>query len=116
MLYRPFHLESPNEMEIVLMLNIREELADIPKEYVQNVVYEKNSPTKLTLSIPDQIEHEGKTIPYHLYDRIKGKMVLKVMFNHQPFKFIIDDNLTTKETKTLKTKTVTAYSYEKTLE
>lgn len=116
MLYRPFHLESPNEMEIVLMRNIREELADIPKEYVQNVVFEKNSPTKLTLSIPDQIEHEGKTIPYHLYDRIKGKMVLKVMFNHQPFKFIIDDNLTTKETKTLKTKTVTAYSYEKTLE
>lgn len=116
MLYRPFHLKSPNEIQAVLMRNIREELCDIPKTLIQTVVFDKDTPIKMTLSIPDRVEHEGKTITYPLYDQIKGKMVIKVLFNQQPFKFQIDDNFTVKETKTMKTKTITAYSYEKTLE
>ena len=110
------NLHRPNEVELILMKNIREELADIPVDYINAITYDMTTYMKLELQIPDKLTHNGKTIPYALFDQIRGKQQLILSINGQKSRLIIDDKIETIETSNGKTKKVYAYGYERSLE
>ena len=114
-MYRPISL-SENEYSFTLMKNRHEEWGEIPKEYVQSVVYNQGSPAQMTLEIPSKITYMNKEIDFPLYSAVRGKMQIIMELNGVKSRFIIDDNIKTKTTKQVKTKTITAYTFEKTLD
>lgn len=99
-----------------LMKNRHEEWGEIPKEYVQSVVYSQGTPTQMNIEIPSKIVYMNKQIDFELYSAVRGKMQIIMELNGEKSRFIIDDNIKTKSTKQGKTKTLVAYSFEKTLD
>ena len=114
-MYRPISL-SENEYTFILMKNRHEEWGEIPKEYVQSVVYTQGSPAQMTLEIPSKITYMNKEIDFPLYSAVRGKMQIIMELNGVKSRFIIDDNIKNKTTKQGKVKTLTAYTFEKTLD
>lgn len=110
------NLNQPNEVELILMKNIREELAVIPVEYVNSITYDMTTYMKLDLQIPNQIKRGGLTLDYPLYNQIKGKQQIILSINGQKSKLIIDDKIDVIETSKGKIKKVYAYGYERSLE
>lgn len=98
------------------MRNIREELAEVPFNFIKSVNYDMTTYPSLTLEIPKFIKRQDKTIEYQLYSQIRGKMVIVLDINGKKSKFIIDDDIQETQTPFNRTKTITAYGYEKTLE
>ena len=98
------------------MKNRHEEWGEIPKEYVQSVVYSQGAPTQMNIEIPSKIAYMNKQIDFELYSAVRGKMQIIMELNGEKSRFIIDDNIKTKSTKQGKTKTLVAYSFEKTLD
>lgn len=98
------------------MKNRHEEWGEIPKEYVQSVVYSQGTPTQMNIEIPSKIVYMNKEIDFALYSAVRGKMQIIMELNGEKSRFIIDDNIKTKSTKQGKTKTLVAYSFEKTLD
>ena len=114
-MYRPISLNE-NVYSFTLMKNRHEEWGEIPKEYVQSVVYSQGTPTQMNIEIPSKIIYMNKQIDFELYSAIRGKMQIIMELNGEKSRFIIDDNIKTKSTKLGKTKTLVAYSFEKTLD
>lgn len=114
-MYRPISLNE-NVYSFTLMKNRHEEWGEIPKEYVQSVVYSQGTPTQMNIEIPSKIIYMNKQIDFELYSAIRGKMQIIMELNGEKSRFIIDDNIKTKSTKQGKTKTLVAYSFEKTLD
>ena len=97
-MYRPISL-SENEYSFTLMKNRHEEWGEIPKEYVQSVVYSQGSPAQMTLEIPSKITYINNEIDFPLYSAIRGKMQIIMELNGVKSRFIIDDNIKNKTTK-----------------
>ena len=114
-MYRPISL-SENEYSFTLMKNRHEEWGEIPKEYVKSIVYSQGSPAQMTIEIPSNTIYMNKKIEFPLYSAVRGKMQIIMELNGVKSRFIIDDNIKTKTTKQVKTKTITAYTFEKTLD
>ena len=110
------HLKQKNEVSLIVMRNIREELAEIPLTFIRSITYDLTTFPTLTLEIPDQIERQNESVKYELYDKIKGKMVLILTINGKKSKFIIDEDIQETKSAHLRTKKLIAYGYEKTLE
>ena len=110
------NLQQPNEVELILMKNIREELAVIPIEYISSITYDLTTYPQLSFEIPDKVTRGGQTVDYLLFHQIKGKQQLVLTINGQKSKFVIDDTITEVETATGRVKKCTAYGYERTLE
>ena len=87
------NLKQPNDVSLVLMRNIREELADIPVEYVSQITYDMTTYMKMELSIPSHLVRKGLKIPYQLFDQIRGKQQIILTINGQKSKLIIDDKI-----------------------
>lgn len=98
------------------MKNRHEEWGEIPKQYVQSVVYSQGTPTQMNIEIPSKIVYMNKQLDFELYSAVRGKMQIIMELNGEKSRFIIDDNIKTKSTKQGKTKTLVAYSFEKTLD
>ena len=98
------------------MRNRREELCDIPVEYVTSIDYDINTYATMTLEIPSMISYKGTQFNFFLYDEIKGKMLIICDINGEKSKFIIDEDIEITEEKDISVKKLTAYSYEKTLD
>ena len=94
------------------MRNRREELTDVPIEYVTDIVFEMGEyiqePTKINLSIPSHIDRNGKKIEVPLFNMIKGKMQLLLTIDDKKYVFSIEEESET-ETKDISTKTLVAY-------
>lgn len=114
-MYRPIGLFE-NKYSFLLMKNRHEEWGEIPKEYVESVVYKQGDLTQMTLSIPDKISYMNNEIDNDLYDAIRGKMQIIMNINGELSRFIVDDKISVKNTKQGNKKNVVAYSFEKTLE
>ena len=113
-MYRPVSLFD-NEFSFTLMKNRHEEWGTIPNEYVQSVVYSSGTPTQMTIEIPSKITYMNKEIDFDLYNDIRGKMQIIMNMNGEMSRFIIDDNIKVVNRKNKNTKTITAFSFEKTL-
>lgn len=111
-----FYLHQPNDVSLILMKNIREELAEIPLQYIKEVRYDMSTFPTLRIEIPSRVKHHNKWVNLEVFNQIRGKMVLILSINGHKQKFIIDENFTEKRTKNGKVKDMTAYGYEKTLE
>lgn len=114
-MYRPIGLFE-NEYSFLLLKNRHEEWGEIPKECVESVVYKQGELTQMTINIPDKISYMNKEIDNDLYNDIRGKMQIIMNINGELSRFVIDDKITVKNTKQGNSKTVIAYSFEKTLE
>lgn len=114
-MFRPISLNT-NEYSFILMKNRHEEWGEIPKEHIKSVIYNHGSPTQMNLEIPSKITYMNKEIDFPLYSAIRGKMQIIMELNGAKSRFIIDDNIKTKTTKKIKTKILTAYTFEKTLD
>ena len=94
-MFRPATYKSENEYELVLMRNRREELIDIPLEYVDSIDFEMGThlqqPTKLTLTIPSHLTRGTGLIEYPLYNMIKGKMQLRLKVNGTTYRLSIEE-------------------------
>lgn len=111
-MFRPAVYKSENEYELILMRNRREELIDIPIEYIESVEFSMGErlqqPTKLVLTIPSHLDRGNGVIEYPLYSMIKGKMQLKLKVNGKIYRLSIEEE-SVRETSTIHTKTFTAY-------
>lgn len=114
-MHRPISFKE-NKITFTLMRNRREELCDIPMEYVTSIDYDINTYATMTLEIPSMISYKGKQFNFFLYDEIKGKMLIICDINGEKSKFIIDEDIEVTEEKDISVKKLTAYSYEKTLD
>ena len=114
-MFRPISLVE-NEYSFLLMKNRHEEWGEIPKEYVQSVVYSLGTPAQMTIQIPSKIAYMNREVDFDLYHQVRGKMQIIMMMNGEKSRFIIDDNIKTTNSKNKNIKTLTAYSFEKTLE
>ena len=114
-MHRPISFKE-NEINFTLMRNRRQEICEIPVEYVTTIDYDINTYATMTLEIPSKITYKGQSFDYFLYDEIKGKMLIICNINGEKSKFIIDDDIEVTEEKDISTKKLTAYSYEKTLD
>lgn len=114
-MYRPVSLFD-NEYSFTLMKNRHEEWGIIPNEYVQSVVYSSGVSTQMTIEIPSKITYMNKEIDFELYKIVRGKMQIIMNMNGGLSRFIIDDNIKVVNSKNKNVKTLTAFSFEKTLE
>ena len=114
-MYRPVSLFD-NEFSFTLMKNRHEEWGTIPNEYVQSVVYNSGTPTQMTIEVPSKVVYMNKEIDFDLYNDIRGKMQIIMNMNGEMSRFIIDDNIKVVNRKNKNAKTITAFSFEKTLE
>lgn len=114
-MFRPISLIE-NEYSFTLMKNRHEEWGEIPNEYVQSIVYLLGTPTQMTIKIPSKITYMNREIDFDLYHDVRGKMQIIMNMNGEKSRFIIDDNIKVTNSKDISTKTLTAYSFEKTLE
>ena len=114
-MFRPVGLFN-NEYSFMLMKNRHEEWGEIPKEYVESVTYRQGEPTVLKIVIPNKIVRRNVEMDLDLYNVIRGKQQIIMELNGEKSRFIIDDKIVVAETRTKNTKTITAYSFEKTLE
>lgn len=111
-MFRPVRFGNENVYEFVLMKNRREELAEIPNDYVDSIVFEMGSymsqPVKLTLTIPSHINRAGEMVEFPLYSLIKGKMQIIATINGKKFAFTIEEEDIV-ENKDENVKTMVAY-------
>ena len=114
-MYRPVSLFE-NECSFTLMKNRHEEWGTIPNEYVQSIVYATGAPSVMTIEIPSKIVYMNKEVDFELYNVVRGKMQIIVDINGELSRFIIDDNIKVVNSRTKNAKTITAYSFEKTLD
>lgn len=114
-MFRPVGLFN-NEYSFYLMKNRHEEWGEIPKEYVESITYRQGEPMTMKINIPDRIVRHNAEIELDLYKVIRGKMHIIMKLNDEYCRFIIDDKIGVTETRAKNTKTITAYSFEKTLE
>lgn len=114
-MYRPIGLFE-NNYSFILLKNRHEEWGEIPKECVESVVYKQGELTQMTINIPDKISYMNKEIDNDLYNDIRGKMQIIMNINGELSRFIVDDKIAVKNTKQGNSKSVVAYSFEKTLE
>lgn len=110
--FRPILFKKDSTYELVLLRNRREELADIPIEYVSEIVFEMGEyiqePTKISLTIPSHINRNGENVELPLYSMIKGKMQLLLTIDGKKYMFSIEEESET-EAKDISTKTFVAY-------
>lgn len=114
-MYRPVSLFE-NEYSFTLMKNRHEEWGTIPNTYVQSIVYTTGTPTTMTIEIPSKITYMNNEIDFELYSVVRGKMQIIMDMNGEKSRFIIDDNVKVVNSKNKNVKTITAYSFEKTLD
>ena len=114
-MYRPIGLFE-NSYSFLLMKNRHEEWGEIPKEYVDSIVYKQGELTQMTINIPDKVSYMNREVDNDLYSAIRGKMQIIMNINGELSRFIIDDKISVKNAKNGNIKTVVAYSFEKTLE
>lgn len=111
-MFRPILFKKDSTYELVLLRNRREELADIPIEYVSDIVFEMGEyiqePTKINLTIPSHINRNGEKVEVPLYNMIKGKMQLLLKIDDRKYMFSIEEE-SESETKDVSTKTFVAY-------
>ena len=116
-MFRGININKNNNLEINAWLykNKDEILAEIPLDFIKEVVYEFGKPTKMSVEIPKFIMKKEKKISNNLYHkmRLRQQIILKVEGKKE--RFIITDTSTTLE-KFKGTKSFTAYSFEKVLE
>ena len=103
--------EKSND-KLILMKNSREEFGEIPIEYIDEVTYEFMQPSVLKLTIPNKTTHNGQTVDNHIFDKILGKRQQMKFNGHL---FVITD-CDRSDTKSKKIKSITAKSYDATLE
>lgn len=110
--FRPIHFKQNSHYELVLLRNRREELADIPIEYIDGIEFQMGEylqePTKITLTIPSHITRNGEKFEVPLFKLIKGKMQLLLAIDDRKFVFTIEEESEV-ETKDNSTKTLVAY-------
>lgn len=108
-MFRSFKLKDRDKVfKCTLMRNRREELAEIPSDYVAQIVYKLNENDELSMEIPNKINHNGKMIRNTLFDKVKNKRFLIV--NNEE-KYVIN-KISTNCNKGIKTKSVSATSFE----
>lgn len=115
-MFREIRLKEKNDISLIIMRNIREELTEIPLEFIKSISYDMTTYPSMTLEIPKFMKRQGETVEIQAYSQVRGKMVAILDINGKKSKFIIDDDIQEVETAYGKTKTITAYGYEKVLE
>ena len=99
--------------KFILMKNTREEFCEIPKEFIDSIEYNFQDYDVMKLTIPNKITHNGITVDNIIYDKFLGKRQ-QILFGKE--RYIIDDCEISSQSNGKKVKSITAYSFEKTLE
>ena len=111
-MFRPVTFKPENEYDLVLMRNRREELIDIPIDYIDSIKFSMGErlqePTEITLIIPSHVQRGNERVALPLYKMIKGKMQLKLTLNDKKYMFSIEEESVT-ETEDIHEKTLVAY-------
>lgn len=116
-MFRGINITKNNNLEINALLykNKDEILAEIPLEFIKEVVYEFGKPTKMSLEIPKFIMRKEKKISSNLYHKMRLRQQIILEVEGKKERFIITDTSSSLE-KFKGTKSFTAYSFEKVLE
>lgn len=102
-------------IRIELWKNKNEILAEIPLEWCKEILYTFGEPTQLNLEIPKFIMRNNEKVINSLFNKIKIRQQLVVEIDREKERFIITEQ-SFKLEKKKGTKSLTAYSFEKTLE
>lgn len=116
-MFRGIDINKNNNLEITAWLykNKDEILAEIPLDFIKEVVYEFGKPTKMSLEVPKFIMKKEKKISNNLYHKMRLRQQIILEVEGKKERFILTDTSTALE-KFKGTKSFTAYSFEKVLE
>lgn len=103
------------DIKIELWKNKNEILAEIPLEWCKEISYTFGEPTQLSLEIPKFTMNGSNKVINKLYNKIKIRQQLIVEIDGEKERFIITDQ-SFKLERVKGVKSLTAYSFEKTLE
>lgn len=115
-MFRGINTNNNNlDIKIELWKNKNEILAEIPLEWCTEISYNFGEPTQLNLEIPKFIMRNNEKVNNSLFNKIKIRQQLIVEINGEKERFIITEQ-SFKLEKKKGIKSLTAYSFEKTLE
>lgn len=116
-MFRGINIDKNNNLEINAWLykNKDEILAEVPLDFIKEVVYEFGKPTKMSLEIPKFIMKKEKKVSNNLYHKMRLRQQIILEVEGKKERFILTDTFTALE-KFKGTKSFTAYSFEKVLE
>ncbi len=113
-MFRRVNIANNTEIDkFILMKNSRDEFCEIDKKFVTNIRYEFQNYSTMTLSVPNFLMKDGQRVYNPLYDKILGKRQ-QILFGNE--RYVIDEMDIDSNSDGSKTKSVTALSFEKTLE
>lgn len=107
-MFRNLKLESTDDFKAVLYKNFREELCEIPSEFINSIEYKLKDFSTLTCTIPNKVTHNGKTIDNPIYNKFKPKRFI-IVNNEERF---IISNMKINSNKDIKKKQIEAKSFE----
>ena len=89
-MFGEIRLKEKNDISLIIMRNIREELTEIPLEFIKSISYDMTTYPSMTLEIPKFMKRRGETVEIQAYSQVRGKMVAILDINGKKSKFIID--------------------------
>lgn len=114
-MFRGINFNNDLDITIELWKNKNEIIGIIDNTYVTEINYTFGEPTQLQLEIPKFIMKNNEKVLNRLYNKIKIRQQIIVTINNEKERFIITDQ-SLKLEKRKGVKSLTAYSFEKTLE
>ncbi|MBO3356242.1 phage tail protein [Clostridium perfringens] len=97
-----------DEPKAVLYKNRREELCEIPNEYIESIEYKLRDCFTMTLSVPSKVQRRGEVISNPLFDKFKPKR--QIIYNGDRYEICGDFKV--ESNKHIKKKKFTAKSFE----
>ncbi|MFY8262969.1 hypothetical protein ACOT7R_08735 [Clostridium perfringens] len=109
-MFRGLSIDSENEyFKAVLYKNFREELCEIPSNYIESITYKLRDCFVMEVNIPEKINYRNEIIHNPIYDKIKAKR--QIIINNED-RYEICDDIQIETTKNIKRKKFTAKSFE----
>lgn len=107
-----------DNVKAILMQSSKKPLAEIPKEYIENIIVNWDDMHEMNLKIPSIEYKDGIRKENRLYNQIKGK-TQQIILENPNIRFIIDAISISEEKigdTVYKTKTIQCKSFEKTID
>ncbi|MBI6005999.1 hypothetical protein H8J86_08525 [Clostridium perfringens] len=109
-MFRGLSIDSENEyFKAVLYKNFREELCEIPSNYIESITYKLRDCFVMEVNIPEKINYRNEIIHNPIYDKVKAKR--QIIINNED-RYEICDDIQIETTKNIKRKKFTAKSFE----
>ena len=119
-MYNIVNVEEDVVIRVDLYKNRREKMAEIPLDYIESITYKFNDIDEISLTVPKNVMLRKRVVSNHIYNKISTRqqlVVTRISKDGTEIKqrFVLHSKKVL-GTRTMGSKSFTAYSWQKTLE